>query len=113
MKVKLTKGIKYTGDIHQALVDRGWGISEAAEFLKEIPNAGSIMEELEACKAENRMFREEIAVLSSLHSHAVDRVNKVVFAKLQVESRLDLLGSMVDIILTEFRQKTTEGTDGK
>lgn len=38
-KITLVKRVKYTGDVHSALVALGWDIDTAAAFLDRIPDA--------------------------------------------------------------------------
>lgn len=38
-EIRLTKRIKYAGDVHARLVDCGWDIDTATAFLNDIPDA--------------------------------------------------------------------------
>lgn len=57
---------------------------------------------------ENEFLRCRLADMTELHAKAVERVNKVSFAKLKVENQLELLQSMVGSVLARFQVDTEE-----
>lgn len=57
---------------------------------------------------QNDFLRGQLDLMTELHGKAVDRVNKVTFAKLKVENQLELLQSMIGSVLARFQVDTEE-----
>lgn len=57
---------------------------------------------------QNDTLRDQLDQLTGLHEKAVDRVNKVNFAKLKVENQLELLQSTISAVLARFQVDTED-----
>lgn len=86
--------------------------AELDEQMRFLDNIETEVQEMDADRArlrkENEHMKARLAELSELHAKAVDRVNKVTFAKLKVTNQLELLQSMVGSVLAHFQVDTEE-----
>ena len=68
----------------------------------------AILEHNRALKEQNMVLRDQLNDMIGLHATAVDRVNKVNFAKLKVVNQLELLQGMVGSVLAHFQVDTED-----
>lgn len=47
-EIKLSRRIKYAGDVHKALIECGWNLEVATSFVNRIPDADAV--EVVRCK---------------------------------------------------------------
>lgn len=65
-----------------------------------------VQAENETLKREVERLADQLNFITDLHHKAVDRVNKVTFAKLKLENQLELLQSMIGTALARFQVDT-------
>jgi chromosome segregation ATPase len=95
--------------VQDSLGIKSSGLQEQMQFLDGIEaQVQEIQEDRTKLMKENEFLRCQLAEMTELHARAVERVNKVNFAKLKVENQLELLQSMVGSVLARF-QVDTEG----
>ena len=81
-------------------------LQDLSEFEAQVQALTAHRDELQK---KNDFLREQLDTMTGLHEKAVDRVNKVTFAKMKVENQLELLQSMVGNMLASFQLATEEG----
>ena len=98
-----TLGVENFDRVMDAVLDR-LGVTGASNTAE----VRGIQEDREKLRKERDFFRARATEMETLHASAVDRVNKVCFAKLKVVNQLELLQSMVGSVLAHFQVDTEE-----